>query len=141
MRTVARTAAALAALTLPLTACGTSDSPASQPDTTTVAEAPGAAIGHRFTPDPTILEPHTVPLDSWTRLSDNTIAVNFQTGNPQCFGIDATVTESPDSVTITLHGGTRADAAGKMCTMNLIFGTTELPLDSPLGTRQVLGTK
>ncbi|WP_336084380.1 hypothetical protein [Nocardia sp. SSK8] len=140
MRTVARTAATLAALALPLTACGTADSPASHPDTTTIVEAPDAATGHRFTPDPTILEPHPLPADSWTRLSDNTIGVNFQTGNPQCYGIDATVTESPDAVTITLRAGSRADAAGKMCTMNIIFGTVELPLESPLGSRQVLGT-
>ncbi|MFE3546098.1 hypothetical protein ACFXK0_24315 [Nocardia sp. NPDC059177] len=139
MRSVARTAALLAALTL--TACGSSESPAPQPNTTTVAEAPDAAIGHRFTPDPTIVNPHSVPIDSWTRLSDNTIAVNFQTGNPECFGVDATVTESPTTITVTLRGGTRADATGKMCTMNLIFGTMELPLNSPLGTRQILGTE
>ncbi|WP_316576102.1 hypothetical protein [Nocardia canadensis] len=144
MRTTSRftaAAAALAVLLSPLTACSDSDDAAPQSHSTTTSVRPedgNASLGHRFTPDPTIVNPHPLPFTSWTRLSDNTIGVNFQTGNPECYGVDVTVTESATAVTVALRAGTRADAVGKMCTMNAVFGTVEIVLAAPLGSRQVV---
>ncbi|MGW5434990.1 hypothetical protein [Nocardia asteroides] len=144
MRTMSRftaAAAVLAVLSGPLTACSSSDDAAPQSNSTTASARPedgNASLGHRFTADPTIVDPHPLPFTSWTRLSDNTIGVNFQTGNPECFGVDATVTESADAVTVALRAGTRADAVGKMCTMNAVFGTIDITLKAPLGSRQVI---
>lgn len=144
MRTTSRftaAAAATAVLLSPLTACSSSDDAAPQSNTTTASARPedgNASLGHRFTPDPTIVDPHPLTFTSWTRLGDNMIGVNFQTGNPECFGVDATVTESDTAVSVALRSGTRADAVGKMCTMNAVFGTMEITLKSPLGNRQVV---
>ncbi|MFC4125807.1 hypothetical protein [Nocardia rhizosphaerae] len=144
MRTTSRRSAAAAALVLllcPLAACSSSDNAAPQLNSTTPSVRPEdgtAAVGHRFTPDPTIVDPHPLAFTSWTRLADNRIGVNFQTGNPECFGIDATVTETETQVRVALRGGTRADAVGKMCTMNLVFGTVEITLDAPLRDREVV---
>lgn len=145
MRTTSRFTAATAAIAVllsPLTACSNTDDAAPQPSSTVTPSARpedgNAGIGHRFTLDPTIVEPHPLAFSSWTRLGDNTIGVNFQTGNPECFGVDVTVTETAEQVRVALRGGTRADAVGKMCTMNAVFGTVEITLDSPLGSREVV---
>ncbi len=144
MRTMSRytvAAAAVAVLIAPLTGCATSDEPAPQPDTSntnTRPEDPNPGIGQLLTADPTLVSPHPIPFTSWNRLSDNKIGVNFETGNPECYAVDATVTETSDTVTVALRAGTRADSVNKMCTMNMILGTLELPLRAPLGTRKVL---
>ncbi|MFD3748583.1 hypothetical protein [Nocardia sp. NPDC058633] len=137
----AATAAILAALFAPLTACSNSDEPAPQPDTSATnsrPESPAPSLGEPFIADPTLVNPHPIPFTSWNRLGDNKIGVTFQTGNPACYAVDATVTETPQAVTIALRSGTRADAVDKMCTMNAVLGTMEIALNSPLGTREVL---
>ncbi|WP_433659410.1 hypothetical protein ACQPW1_43890 [Nocardia sp. CA-128927] len=126
--------------------CSSSDDAGTQPKTsTTTTAAPstptedtGGNQGRAFTADPTIVNPRPIPFSSWTRLADDRIAVNFQTGTPECYGVDATVRETDSTVTVELRAGTRADAVGRMCTMNAVFGTVELPLKAPLGNRQVL---
>lgn len=104
----------------------------------TPGEDPNAAPGQVFTPDPTIVDAHPIPFTSWTRVADDRIAVHFQTGVPECFGVDATVTETDTTVTVELREGTRADAVDKMCVMMAVFGTLEVQLKAPLGGRQVV---
>ncbi|MFE3191907.1 hypothetical protein ACFXHA_23055 [Nocardia sp. NPDC059240] len=144
-RLFAATAAALIGLTI--TACGStensgdqskSSSSAATTTTNTPTEAPNGQIGRAFTADPTIVSPHTIPFDSWTRVAPDKIAVNFQTGSPECYGVDAAVTETSSTVTVDLKSGTLPSAVGKMCTMIAVFGTLELPLKAPLGDRKVL---
>lgn len=138
-------AACAASLSLTIAACGSSDDSAKQPETMTSAatptEAPEGQIGRVFTADPTIVSPHPIEFDSWTRVAPDKIAVNFQTGSPECYGVDATTTETDKTVTVELRGGTKADAVGKMCTMIAVFGTLEIPLKAPLGDREVLSAK
>ncbi|WP_405160624.1 hypothetical protein OG203_30070 [Nocardia sp. NBC_01499] len=143
-----RAAAAVAVVLgcLVATGCGGSDDAGTQPKTsTTTSAAPstpsedsGGNRGNEFTADPTIVNARPIPFTSWTRLADDRIAVNFQTGTPECYGVDATVRETDSTVTVELRAGTRADAVGRMCTMNAVFGSLELPLKAPLGNRQVL---
>ncbi|MRH86916.1 hypothetical protein GFY24_05445 [Nocardia sp. SYP-A9097] len=144
------TATALAALlSLALVACGDTEKSGDRTKsgtTTTSAdpaptEAPQGQIGRGFTADPTIVNPHPLSFDSWTRLADDKIAVNFTTGSPECYGVDATVTETAKSVTIALRSGTRADAVGRMCTMIAVFGSLEIQLKAPLGNRNILSAK
>ncbi|AYF73016.1 hypothetical protein D7D52_03085 [Nocardia yunnanensis] len=146
-RLIAATGAALLGLTL--AACGSSDGSGGQSKTSTAAtstadaptEAPNGQIGRPFTADPTIVSPHSIPFDSWTRLGADKIAVNFQTGSPECYGIDATVVENSTSVTVDLKSGTLPNAVGKMCTMIAVFGTLEIQLKAPLADRKVLSAK
>ncbi|MEU4344530.1 hypothetical protein AB0H00_25245 [Nocardia sp. NPDC023852] len=143
-RAVAAVAVVLACLTA--AGCGGSNDDGKQQNTsTTSATAPSTPIedpkgnqGNGFTADPTIVSPHPIPFRSWTRLADNRIAVNFETGAPECYGVDASVTETDATVTIELRSGTRADAVGRMCTMIAVFGTLEVQLKAPLGNRTVL---
>ncbi|MET7771648.1 hypothetical protein [Nocardia sp. NPDC005366] len=101
-------------------------------------EDAGGNQGRLFTADPTIVGAHPIPFTSWTRISDDRIAVNFQSGAPECYGVDAAVTESAKTVVVELRSGTKADAVGRMCTMVAVFGTLEVPLKTSLGDRQVL---
>ncbi|MFE3444278.1 hypothetical protein ACFXNW_14705 [Nocardia sp. NPDC059180] len=143
-----RGCAALLALVvtgLSIVACGDSDDGAAQDVTSTVStsaqstptENPTAATGEPFTADPTIVGAHPIPFSSWTALPGNRIAISFETGSPECYGVDATVTETDSAVTIELRSGTRADSVGKMCIMIAVFGTLELPLKAPVGDREV----
>ncbi|MGW0245560.1 hypothetical protein ACWDYH_02865 [Nocardia goodfellowii] len=137
------------ALALGLTGCGGSDNAGPQPDstaptvsrTTTAAvptENPNANTGKLLTADPTIVNPHPIPFSSWTRLAPDKIAINFESGNPACYGVDISTTETDKTVTIELRSGTRADAVGRMCTMEVVFATLEISLRAPLGDRKVL---
>jgi hypothetical protein len=144
MRTPSRrtaTAAALSMLLALLTACADAESPAPQPDTASTNFRPERDIspdsGHLFTADPTLLNPQLIPFTSWNRMGDNKISINFQAGNPECYAVDAIATETVASILVALRSGTRADAANKMCTMNLVAGTLEITLDSPVRNRQV----
>ncbi|MGI5222957.1 hypothetical protein [Nocardia sp. CA-290969] len=104
----------------------------------TPTEDPGADPGHLFTADPSIVGAHPVPFTSWTRVAEDRIAVHFETGVPECYGVDASVTETETTVTVELRSGTRADSTGKMCVMMAVFGTLEVQLATPLGNRRVL---
>ena len=70
-------------------------------------------------------------------MSDDRIALHFETGTPECFGVDATVTETDDAVTVTLLGGTLPEMQDRMCIMVAVVGTLEVSLQSPLGDRVV----
>lgn len=133
-------AATAVALLCTLAACGSSEEGAPQPNSTVVPEATAPVPGHAFTSDPTLIDPNPLPLMSWTRGDGNALVLNFQAGNAECFGIAAKAEETDRAVTVSLTMGTRADAQGKMCTMNLIFGTTTLNLKSPIGSREVRST-
>ncbi|MFD3707008.1 hypothetical protein ACFWUP_28050 [Nocardia sp. NPDC058658] len=142
MRTMSRytlAAAAVAVLMAPLAGCASSDEPAYQPLPTNIRpEDSNPPIGQPLTADPTLVNPHPIPFTSWNRLGENKIGVNFETGNPQCYAVDATVTETAETVTVALRSGTRADSVNKMCTMNMVLGTLEIPLSSPLGDRKIV---
>ncbi|WP_280357188.1 hypothetical protein [Nocardia otitidiscaviarum] len=145
-RLTAATTAGLLSLTI--AACSSSDDNADTPRGTTASttettptEAPEGQLGRAFTADPTIVNPRPIPFDSWTRLAPDKIAVNFQTGSPECYGVDATTTETDESVTVELRAGTRPEAVGRMCTMIAVFGTLEIQLEKPLGDRTVLSAK
>ncbi|RJO77160.1 hypothetical protein D5S18_08795 [Nocardia panacis] len=144
----ARAAALFATALLGLAAagCSGSDSGAAQGNTgsarssapSTPVQDTGAGLGRDFTADPTIVGAHAISFPSWRKVAEDRIAVNFQSGAPECYGVDASVTETDKSVTVELRSGTRPAAVGRMCTMVAVFGTLEVPLKSPLGQRQVL---
>ncbi|MFE1596509.1 hypothetical protein [Nocardia sp. NPDC058705] len=147
MRTMSRrtaTVATLAVLLTPLTACTSSESAAPEPDssrTNVRPEEPSATFGHPFTSDPTLLYPQLISFTSWNRLGDNKISIFFQTGNPECHGVEAVATETVASILVALRSGIRADAVDKMCTMNAVFGTLDITLDAPVRNRQVIDAK
>jgi hypothetical protein len=124
--------------------CSSADDGGAQPKTTTSAtrttpiEGTPADAGRMFAADPAIVSAHPIPFTSWSRVAEDRIAVNFQIGSPECYGVDASVTETDATVTVELRAGTRPEAVGRMCTMIAVFGTLEVPLQAPLGNRQVL---
>ena len=111
---------------------------AAQPTTVTPPEVlptPGAV----FTNDPSIVDPHPMPVESWSRVgAGDVLALHFWTGTPECYGVNATVQETSDRITVELRGGTRPDAVGRACIAIALSGTLEVPLGSPIGDRQVL---
>jgi hypothetical protein len=114
--------------------------PLAAADPTTVAPpeippTPGAV----FTNDPTIVDPHPMPFESWSRVGDgDVLALHFWTGTPECYGVNATVHETAEDITVELRGGTRPDAMDRACIAIALSGTLEVPLGSPIGGRQVL---
>lgn len=132
-----------------LTSCGSDEGPAAAPAGTSApsetgsappaapTEVPGADPGQIFTADPNLVGAHPIPFTSWTRVGADRIAVHFESGVPACYGVNAAVTEDAETITVALQEGTRADAAGKMCVMMAVFGTLEIQLDAPVGSRRV----
>jgi hypothetical protein len=97
-----------------------------------------SADGVVFNDNPTIVDPQSMPIDSWSPAGDRAVAVHFTTGTPACNGVHATTHETADAVTIDLKGGSLPASAGRMCIMLAVTGTLVVPLQSPLGDRQVL---
>lgn len=99
---------------------------------------PGRQPGVAFTDNPAIVDSHPLSIDGWSRNGDDAITVHFTTGSPECFGVHATAHETAAAVTVELVGGALPEAAGRACVMIAVFGTLDVPLDSPLGGRAVL---
>jgi hypothetical protein len=92
-----------------------------------------------FTDNPSIVDPRPMPVESWSRVgNDRAVAAHFTTGTPACNGVHATTQETTEAVTISLSGGSLPASAGRMCILLAVTGTLEVPLQSPLGDRQVL---
>ncbi|MEU2004727.1 hypothetical protein ACH47B_27370 [Rhodococcus sp. NPDC019627] len=102
------------------------------------SEVPGEEFGTVFTARPDIVRAHPTPFESWSRADGNKIAIHFVTGTPECYGADATVTETDTTVTISLRTGSLPESADKMCILVAVFGTLEVPLQAPLGDRRVI---
>jgi hypothetical protein len=112
--------------------------PAASADPSAPPEVPDAD-GVAFKDSPSIVDAKPMPVESWSRVgTDRAVAVHFITGTPACNGVHATAQETPDSVTINLKGGSLPASAGRMCIMLAVTGTLEVPLQGPLGDRQVL---
>jgi hypothetical protein len=97
-----------------------------------------SADGVVFQDNPTIVHPQPMAVDSWSRAGDRAVAVQFTTGTPACNGVHAATHETADAVFIDLKGGALPAPPGRMCIMLAVTGTLVVPLQSPLGDRQVL---
>ncbi len=92
-----------------------------------------------FTDTPSLVDPHPIPVESWSRVAgDRAVAVRFTSGTPACNGVHATAHETAESVTIDLKAGSLPAPPGRICIMLAVTGTLNVPLQSPLGDRQVL---
>jgi hypothetical protein len=93
-----------------------------------------------FIDNPSIVDPHPMRVESWSRNGDG-LAVNFTAGVPECFGVHADVVETEQTVTVDLRGGAPPESIGRICIALAVFGAVEVPLQSPLGDRQVLSVE
>ncbi|MGU3503184.1 hypothetical protein [Mycobacterium sp. C31M] len=100
-------------------------------------EVPADPARSVFTDNPQILNPHATLVESWSRDGDG-LVVNFASGAPDCFGVHVLVQETPESVTVDLNGGMPPASIGRMCIAQAVPGSVVVPLDGPLGDRQVL---
>ncbi|ATL70715.1 hypothetical protein [Nocardia terpenica] len=142
-----RAGAAVALLALlSIAACGSANSDGTQQNPSTAPSGPGPTEqvppqpGRMFTANPAIVGARVLPFDSWSRVAPDRIAVNFQIGSPDCYGVDVSAAETDSTVTITLREGTLPEATGRMCTMIAVFGTVEVQLKQPVGNRKVLSS-
>ncbi len=112
--------------------------PAATAETTVLPERQGLP-GVGFVDNPAIVDTHPMPAESFSRVpGDHAVAVQFTTGTPECYGVHATVTETAHTVSVELQSGSLPEAGGRACIMIAVSGTVEVPLDAPLGGRQVL---
>ncbi|MCK0089578.1 hypothetical protein HCA61_09425 [Rhodococcus sp. HNM0563] len=113
-------------------ACGSTP-----PDVDPLPENPEPAGATVFSARPDIVDAHPLTITSYSRIDDNRLSLHFETGTPECFGVAPAVIETEDVVTVSLEGGTLPEAQDSMCIMVAVFGTIEVPLQSPLGDRVV----
>ncbi|AMO58977.1 Uncharacterised protein [Mycolicibacterium phlei] len=112
--------------------------PTAVAETAVLPEQPGDGRA-LFTDNPAIVDAHPLRAESFNRLPDDrAIAVHFTTGTPQCYGVHATATETPETVTVALTSGALPEAAGRACIEIAVFGAVEVALAEPLGDRVVL---
>lgn len=115
-----------------------SAAPVASAETAVLAERPGYP-GLVFVDNPAIVDPHPLRAESYNRVpGDRAVGAHFTTGTPQCYGVHATVQETAETVTVELLGGTLPEAVGRPCIMIAVSGILDVPLQNPLGTRQVL---
>jgi hypothetical protein len=125
--TVVCTAVLLMAPTVPTASAETSAAPEVPPG------------GLEFVNDPSLVGAHPNRVEGWSRVDrPDAVAVHFTSGTPECYGVHATATETPEAVIVDLTTGTRVDAVDRACIMIALIGTLEVPLEAPLGDRQVL---
>ena len=92
-----------------------------------------------FVDNPAIVDAHPMPAESFSRVpGDDAVAVHFTTGTPECYGVHAVVTETAQTVSVELQSGSLPEAVGRACIMIAVSGTLEVPLNRPLGGRQVV---
>jgi hypothetical protein len=97
------------------------------------------AGGVEFTDDPALVDARPTRVEGWSRAERvNAVAVHFTSGTPECYGAHAVVAETPETVTVDLSTGGRADAVNRACIMIAVFGTLDVALQAPLGDRRVL---
>ena len=112
-------------------------SPSASAETTVLPERQGPA-GAAFADNPAIVDARPMLAESFSRVpGDHAVAIQFATGTPECYGVHATVTETARTVDVQLQTGALPEAAGRVCIMIAVSGTVEVPLQSPLGDRQV----
>ncbi|KUI21423.1 hypothetical protein AU193_03235 [Mycobacterium sp. GA-1285] len=112
--------------------------PAASAETAVLPERPGYP-GLVFVDNPAIVDAHPMRAESFNRVAgDRAVGVHFTTGTPQCYGVHATVQETPETVTVELLGGTLPEAVDRPCIMIAVSGILDVPLQDPLGSRPVL---
>ena len=88
-------------------AAWTAPAAAAEPTTTAAPPEVPPDPGVVFTNDPSIVDPHPMPVESWSRIgAGDVLALNFTTGTPECYGVNALVQETAENVTVELRGGT-----------------------------------
>lgn len=103
-----------------------------------LAPAASADPFTKFTDNPSIVDSHPLPVESWGVVGEDVMALQFTTGTPECFGVHAIVHETPEAVALELRGGTLPEAVGRPCIMIAVFGSLDVQLQEPLGNRKVI---
>ena len=111
--------------------------PTASAETSAAPEVPPGGL--EFVDEPSLVNARPNRVEGWSRVDrPDAVAVHFTSGTPECYGAHATATETPEAVIVDLTTGTRADAVDRACIMIALPGTLEVPLEAPLGDRQVL---
>ncbi|MFD4368439.1 hypothetical protein [Rhodococcus sp. NPDC058521] len=104
-----------------------------------VPKTPVEEFRTSFTPRPDIVRARNTPVESWSEVNPNAIALNFTAGTPECYGVDPVVTETDTTVEVAVRTGVLPETADKMCVLISVMGTVEVPLQAPVGDRTVVG--
>ena len=105
------------------------------------ADEPADRAEIAFADNPSVVDSRPLPIDSWSQMEgdhEEALALHFTIGSPACSGVHVTVHETDEAVAVELRSGRLPAAVGRMCSMIAVFGVLEVPLQSPLGDRQVL---
>lgn len=104
-----------------------------------IPEASPGTPAVMFTDTPDIVNAYPTRPQSWSRVADERVLrLHFATGTPECYGVSATVHESPTEVVVDLRTGTLPHAVDRACIAIGLFAALDVPLQEPLGSRGVL---
>lgn len=110
----------------------------SSPDAGSTAARPvqtGSATPQTMTSRDDLVSPRALAWDSWRETTPTTIEVTFLAGPASCTGINVTVTETAQDVTIDLTEGVLPGVTG--CKAIALTTTTTVKLNQPLNDRNV----
>lgn len=135
---------AVALIGLAVAGCssGTANGPAepSSERPPAIQKVPADSFRTMFTPRSDIVRGHETPVESWSEVDPTTIALNFTTGTPECYGVDPVVTETDTTIEVSVRTGALPETADKMCVLIAVMGAVEVPLEAPIGDRIVVGS-
>ena len=103
-----------------------------------ISPAASADAVTEFTDNPSIVDSHPLRFESWRVVGEDVVALQFTTGTPECFGVHAIVHETPETVAVELREGTLPEAVGRACIMIAVFGSLDVQLQEPVGTRKLM---
>lgn len=139
MRSVAGTIAVLVALVGCAVPTAAAQPAPESPQPVEVPETLPGTPAAMFLGDPAIINAYPTRPQAWSRTADDrTVRLHFTSGTPECYGVTATVRETPEDVIVDLRTGTLPQAADRACIMIALSAGLDVPLQEPLGTRRVL---
>lgn len=140
--------------TLTVAACGSDDATPPDTDQPTTTEADQPSDDDPASPEPVvdddegyeptvalpdITDPKPHPIDDVVVSEDgDTLGIRYEAASEPCSGAVAEVVETDDDVTVALMTGLNPDAATMTCIAAVLRYELAVPLDEPLGDRELI---
>ncbi len=135
----------MAVAALALGACSGSSNDEGTDSTTEVETEEGVVTGDGQDdelPDSQVIESRDDLVDtsegrviSVDEVGTDTLRVEYELGDPACFGAQVSAVETDDSVEVSVNVGTLPDVDAEDCEVSVGFYFTDIDLEAPLGSR------
>jgi len=86
------------------------------------------------------LDPEPVPLDGWEQVGEDVLRLYVTSGPSRCHGAEVDLAENEDEIRVGVSVGVRASAGELACAAVTVESIVDVPLESPVGDREVVDT-